>query len=639
MSNEATERLGIKHPIIQGPFGGGLSTLRLVATVSNAGGLGSFGAHVTPPDRIEALARDLHAQTNRAFALNLWISDHDPGGLELTQEEFERVYRRFEPYFRELGMDKPERPQRFHQSYEAQVEALLEARPPVFSFVFGIPSAKILAECRRRGIVTLGAATSIAEGKALEEAGIDLIVATGLDAGGHRPAFLAPAEESLMGTMSVTQLIAARVRVPVIAAGGIADGRGVRAALALGAQAAQIGTAFLACEESGTSPEHREILFSDRAQRTVLTRAFSGRPKPETPQRRRADGEPDRGSLGSVIGVPEQDRLGAIDLLGQQDAGQQMRPGHGSQGEDEGRTVDQAAVEPVGAANGESEIGNAVIAPARQTFGEVLAGESFAGGIEGHARGALGDLAEQQIAFGGAARLDRQLAPLLDLAQLEGQAGGAARHQPPCVVVKQRLFRRAALGGAAASHGGHDDTHGRGCRVAGLALLAEHSGPGGGSLRLRQIHRPHLLEIVVGAGFRPEQVDDHIARVDEHPVALVLALDGYGHQAAILELHHEVVGHGGELALRAPGRDDHEVGDGRFGSEIDGEDLFGLVGVEGGLDQRQDRRGRPAFGRLCLGGGSARRSPAGGRALGPGAREGGNGRRVGFADREAPGFG
>lgn len=276
-ASEATRRLGIRYPIIQGPFGGGLSTIRLVATVANAGGLGSFGAHVTPPDHIEALARDIRAQTNQAFALNLWISDHDPGGLELTQDEFDRVYRGFEPYFRELGVEKPERPQRYHQSYEAQVEALLEARPPAFSFVFGIPSATILAECRRRGIVTLGTATSIAEAQALEAAGIDLIIATGLDAGGHRPSFLADAEESLMGTMSVTQLIASRVKVPVIAAGGIVDGRGMKAAFALGAQGAQIGTAFLACEESGTSPEHRAILFSDRTQHTVLTRAFSGR--------------------------------------------------------------------------------------------------------------------------------------------------------------------------------------------------------------------------------------------------------------------------------------------------------------------------------------------------------------------------
>lgn len=276
-ATEATRRLGIRTPIIQGPFGGGLSTLKLVATVSNAGGLGSFGAHVTPPDQIATLTREARAQTNQPFALNLWISDHDPGGLELTQEEFDAVYRRFEPYFRELGLEKSERPQRYHQSYEAQVEALLEARPPVFSFVFGVPSPKIMAECKRRGIVTVGTATSIAEGQALDEAGVDLIVATGMEAGGHRVSFLGRAEDQLMGTFALTQIVAARVKAPVIAAGGIVDGRGLRAALALGAQAAQLGTAFLACEESGTTQEHRDILFSEQAQRTVLTRAFSGR--------------------------------------------------------------------------------------------------------------------------------------------------------------------------------------------------------------------------------------------------------------------------------------------------------------------------------------------------------------------------
>jgi len=275
--NEATRRLGIRHPIIQGPFGGGLSTVKLMAIVSNAGGLGSYGAHVTPPDRMEALARETRAQTNQPFALNLWISDHDPGGLELTQDEFDRVYQRFEPYFRELGLDKPERPRRFHESYEAQIEALLEARPPAFSFVFGIPSPTILAECKRRGIVRIGTATSIAEGQALDEAGVELIIATGMDAGGHRVSFLARAEESLIGSFALTQLIASRVKAPVIAAGGIVDGRGVKAALALGAQAAQLGTAFLACEESGATPEHRAVLFSDQAQHTVLTRAFSGR--------------------------------------------------------------------------------------------------------------------------------------------------------------------------------------------------------------------------------------------------------------------------------------------------------------------------------------------------------------------------
>lgn len=275
--NEAGRRLGVRHPIIQGPFGGGLSTVRLAAAVSNLGGLGSYGAHILDPDAIARVADEIRSLTARPFALNLWVSDHDPGGLELSQVEFERVFGIFGPYFRELGIDKPEPPERFHPCFEDQVDALIEANPPAFSFVFGIPSAAILAACRRRGIVTIGAATSIAEARALDEAGVDLIVATGFEAGGHRPSFLARAEDSLMGTLALTPLVADRVKAPVISAGGIVDGRGIRAALALGAQAVQIGTAFLACEESGATDEHRKILFGDRSQQTILTRSFTGR--------------------------------------------------------------------------------------------------------------------------------------------------------------------------------------------------------------------------------------------------------------------------------------------------------------------------------------------------------------------------
>ncbi len=274
---EAVRRLGVRYPIVQGPFGGGLSTARLAAAVSNLGGLGSYGAHNLPPQEIGRVANEIRSLTAQPFALNLWVSDHDPGGLELSQAEFDRISRIFEPYFLELDAAKPERPSYFHFRFEDQVEALLEASPPVFSFVFGVPRAAILGECRRRGIVTVGAATSIEEARKLDEAGVDLIVATGFEAGGHRPSFLAPAEEALMGTFVLTQLVSDRVKAPVIAAGGIADGRGMRAALALGAQAVQIGTAFLACEESGASAEHRAILLSDHAQHTTLTRSFTGR--------------------------------------------------------------------------------------------------------------------------------------------------------------------------------------------------------------------------------------------------------------------------------------------------------------------------------------------------------------------------
>lgn len=276
-SAEATRILGIEHPIVQGPFGGGLSTTRLVASVANLGGLGSYGAHVIAPEDLGKLAAEIRAETPKPFALNLWISDHDPGGDRVDERTYEHGWRVFEPYFRELGLDRPDPPKRFHHSYEEQIDALLEVRPPVFSFVFGIPSAPVLAECKRLGIVTMGAATSLREAEALEQAKVDLIVATGAEAGGHRPSFLARAEDSLCGTFALTQLVASRVGIPVIAAGGIANGSGVRAAQALGAQAAQIGTAFLACEESGASKEHRELLFSDRALQTILTRAFSGR--------------------------------------------------------------------------------------------------------------------------------------------------------------------------------------------------------------------------------------------------------------------------------------------------------------------------------------------------------------------------
>ncbi len=275
--SEVARRLGIEQPIVQGPFGGGLSTTRLAATVSNLGGLGSFGAHHLAPEDIGRVASELRSLTARPFALNLWVSNFDPGALDITDEAFDRAARALAPWFDELGVPLPAKPASFTPSFDEQVEALLEARPPVFSFIYGVPPAKVLVECRRRGIVTSGAATTRAEARALDEAGVDVIVATGFEAGGHRPSFLERAEDSLMGTFALVPIVADRIKAPVIAAGGIADARGVRAARALGAQAAQLGTAFLACEESGTTDEHRALLFSERAERTALTRAFSGR--------------------------------------------------------------------------------------------------------------------------------------------------------------------------------------------------------------------------------------------------------------------------------------------------------------------------------------------------------------------------
>ena len=282
MTTEQTSKLieliGTEHPIIQGPFGGGNSSVDLVAAVSNRGGLGSFGSEGQSPEEILSTAAAVRARTNQPFNLNLWVSKSDVSAGGPTDEDLDRYWKLFEPYFDELGLPYPDlSPRMTRPTLEEQLEALFAARPRVFSFVFGVPAKPVLEECRRLGITTLGAATSIDEAVALDDAGVDLILATGAEAGGHRVSFLGRPEDQLMGTFTLTQLIERRVTRPVIAAGGIADGAAVRAMRTIGAAGVQVGTAFLACEESGADPLHRDALFSPDAESTTLSRAMTGR--------------------------------------------------------------------------------------------------------------------------------------------------------------------------------------------------------------------------------------------------------------------------------------------------------------------------------------------------------------------------
>ena len=272
-----SEHLAIRYPIIQGPFGGGLSTIHLTAVVSNAGGMGSFGAHHLSPPEIKETVATIKALTARPFAMNLWIPLPEEAELRLDPSEFAANASRLKHYYDGLGLPEPEFRETFNQRFEDQIEAVLEARPPVLSFVFGIPSRDILRALRQRAIKTIGAATTVDEACALEEAGVDLIVASGSDAGGHRPSFLKSAEESLTGTLALVPQVVDAVNTPIIAAGGIGDGRGVIAALVLGAEAAQLGTVFLATHESGASEAHKAELVSESARSTALTRVFSGR--------------------------------------------------------------------------------------------------------------------------------------------------------------------------------------------------------------------------------------------------------------------------------------------------------------------------------------------------------------------------
>jgi nitronate monooxygenase len=274
--NRLTQRLGIEYPLIQGPLGG-LSSQRLTAAVSSFGGLGSFGAHSLAPAAIGEAVEQIRSLTSSPFAVNLWVSVEDDGARASDGAAFARSLAPIAAHLDALNIPRPGYAAYLPTRFEDQARVVLDAKVPVFSFIFGVPPADILQECRTQGIVTIGTATTPDEAGALAEAGVDAIVASGFEGGGHRGSFLRSAEDSLMGTMALVPQVADRVAVPVIAAGGIGDARGVIAALALGADGVQIGTAFLVCEESGATRIHREALLGGEGARTGLTRGFTGR--------------------------------------------------------------------------------------------------------------------------------------------------------------------------------------------------------------------------------------------------------------------------------------------------------------------------------------------------------------------------
>src|SRR5579864_6423246 len=230
--NRLTERLGIDYPIIQGPLGG-LSSQSLTAAVSNFGGLGSFGAHGLTPEAIKDVIAQIRSLTSKPFAMNLWVSMEDEGARTSDENAFNRSLAPLVADLAALGAPRPTYKPYSPIRFEDQARVLLDANVPVFSFIVGIPPREILEECRAKGIVTIGAATTPDEAAALQEAGVNVIAASGFEAGGHRGSFLRAAEDSLTGTLSLVPRIVSRVEVPVVAAGGVGDARGVVAALAL----------------------------------------------------------------------------------------------------------------------------------------------------------------------------------------------------------------------------------------------------------------------------------------------------------------------------------------------------------------------------------------------------------------------
>lgn len=272
-------------PVWMAPMAGDAASAALVAAVSAGGGFGQLGAAYLPPARIAEVAADIRARTDRPFGINLfcpqpWLRDDDA---------LDDYLKRLAPWHVALGLPPPARPAQFEEDFEAQLEATVAARPAVISFVMGDPGVARVAALKAQGFTVLGTATQIAEGRVLQASGVDAVVAQGYEAGGHRGGFMPPpepgagpavsgaAEGALVGTMALVPQLVDALDIPVVAAGGIADARGVAAAQALGASAVAVGTAFLLVDECPLPAPYRAALLAARDADSTLTRAFSGR--------------------------------------------------------------------------------------------------------------------------------------------------------------------------------------------------------------------------------------------------------------------------------------------------------------------------------------------------------------------------
>lgn len=264
---------GVPLPIVLGPMAGGPSTPALAAAVSNAGALGFLGEGYASPEQIRRDIRALRSATDKPFGVNLFI----PGQFDVDRRQIGRALQVLAPYRRQLGLGAQSVPASFAEDFGDQIAVVLEERVPVFTVTFGILAPDLVEELHRRGAQVGVTVTTVEEARAGEASGADFLVAQGAEAGGHRASFLPPAGDDLVGLVALVPQVVDASGLPVLAAGGVADGRGLRAALDLGAAAVQLGTAFLLCPEAGTSDPYRRALRRASAEDTMVTSAFSGR--------------------------------------------------------------------------------------------------------------------------------------------------------------------------------------------------------------------------------------------------------------------------------------------------------------------------------------------------------------------------
>lgn len=269
-------RLQVDFPVIQAPMAG-VSTPALAAAVSNAGALGSLGVAAMPPAEARKTIEQTQSLTSRPVNVNVFC--HRPAVAHADRESAWLRY--LAPHFARFGVAAPSSLRDLYKSFlvdDEMLDVLLQTRPAVVSFHFGLPGADRIRALKQAGIILLSSATSLPEAKAAEAAGVDAVVAQGIEAGGHRGVFDPAAPDERLGTMALVPQLVRGLGIPVIAAGGIMHGGGIAAALALGASAAQLGTAFVSCPESAADAAYREKLLAGSAVSTVLTSAISGRP-------------------------------------------------------------------------------------------------------------------------------------------------------------------------------------------------------------------------------------------------------------------------------------------------------------------------------------------------------------------------
>lgn len=278
LNNEVTKLLNIEFPIIQAPMAGGITTSKLVAEVSNSGGLGMIGAGYMTPNQIREQIKEINQFTSKFVGINLFV----PTEFNATDNEIKAAKQILQPFRDQLNLhhfDNFELPtyNNVLDVFHEQIKIVMEEKVPVCSFTFGIPSKEVISELKRNKIILIGTATTVREAVEIEKSGMDMVVVQGSEAGGHRGNFIQGHQESLVGLISLIPQVVDNVSIPVVAAGGIMDGRGLMASLCLGAKGVQMGTAFLTCIESGAHSLHKEGILNAHEDEIILTRAFSGK--------------------------------------------------------------------------------------------------------------------------------------------------------------------------------------------------------------------------------------------------------------------------------------------------------------------------------------------------------------------------